>query len=114
MGLVAPGCHLFCNCLIRGRPRKGFDLGHLLNKPSRLTPTGANQTTSTKGGGGSTCSQMTISKILSLGHCLPQLGQRSGSRGTGGAGSSLIKNGGFPPSPPDEKTTDHIVLFLFF
>src|SRR5437762_12169267 len=76
-----------------GAPRKGFDLGHLLNKSSRLTPTGANQTTSTKGCGGTTCSQITISKILSLGHCRPQLGQRSGSRGTGGLVSSLMTTG---------------------
>jgi hypothetical protein len=46
-----------------------------------------------KGADGATCSQMTISKILSLGHCRPQLGQRSGSRGTGGSVSSLMTTG---------------------
>jgi len=54
---------------------------------------GSDQTTSIKGRGGTTCSQMTISKILSLGHCRPHLGQRSGSRGTGGSVSSLMTTG---------------------
>ena len=46
-----------------------------------------------RGAAETTCSQMTISKILSLGHCRPHLGHRSGSRGTGGSFSSRITGG---------------------
>jgi len=81
---------------------------------SRHAPTGANQTTSTESRGGATCSQMTISKILSLGHCCPQLGQRSGSRGTGGSFSSLMTTGCCHHSRQVEHGNDPIAFSSFF